>query len=126
MTAGPLHYVNDYCDAVLTAINKNMWYQDWNVAAETPLMTGEIVNMIQSITGLDLENVVRWHPATDYLGNHMLSSLKYRDASGWSPKVSLAEGIQMSFDSIIKSKGYNPLSYLEEAKKRDIDLTKYY
>ena len=119
-------HVNDYCDAVLTAINQNMWYQDWNVAAETPLMTGEIVNMIQSITDLDLENVVRWHPATDYLGNHMLSSLKYRDASGWSPKVSLAEGIQMSFESILESKGYNPLKYLEEAKERNVDLTKYY
>lgn len=119
-------HVNDYCDAVLTAINQDMWYQDWNVAAETPLMTGEIVNMIQSITGLDLENVVRWHPETDYLGNHMLSSLKYRDASGWAPKINIETGIRMSYNSIINSEGYNPLRYLEEAKKRNIDLTKYY
>ena len=119
-------HVNDYCDAVLTAINQNMWYQDWNVAAETPLMTGEIVDMIQTVTGLDLENVIRWHPNTDYLGNHMLTSRKFRNVSGWSPKISMETGIRMSFESIIKSKGYNPLKYLEEAKERNIDLTEFY
>jgi nucleoside-diphosphate-sugar epimerase len=119
-------HVNDYCDAVLTAINQNMWYQDWNVAAETPLMTGEIVDMIQSVTGLDLENVIRWHPKTDYLGNHMLTSWKFRNVSGWSPKISMEMGIHMSYESIIKSKGYNPLKYLEEAKERNIDLTEFY
>ena len=119
-------HVNDYCDAVLAAINQNMWYQDWNVAAETPLMTGEIVDMIQSVTGLDLESVIRWHPKTDYLGNHMLTSWKFRNVSGWSPKISMETGIRMSFESIIKSKGYNPLRYLEEAKERNIDLTEFY
>jgi len=119
-------HVNDYCDAVLTAINKNMWYQDWNVAAETPLMTGEIVDMIQVATGLDLDKVIRWHPATDYLGNHMLTSWKFRNVSGWSPKINMEAGIRMSYESIIKSKGYNPLKYLEEARNRNIDLTEFY
>jgi len=119
-------HVNDYCDAVLTAINQNMWCQDWNVAAETPLMTGEIVDMIQSITGLGLDDVIRWHPATDYLGNHMLTSWKFRNVSGWSPKIDMELGIKMSFESIMKSKGYNPLRYLEEAKERNIDLTEFY
>jgi nucleoside-diphosphate-sugar epimerase len=119
-------HVNDYCDAVLTAIYQSMWYQDWNVAAETPLMTGEIVDLIQEVTGLNLTDVVRWHPKTDYLGNHRLSSSKFRNISGWSPKIDLAEGIKMSFESIMKSKGYNPLRYLEEAKAKNIDLTKFY
>ena len=119
-------HVNDYCDAVLTAINQNMWYQDWNVAAETPLMTGEIIDMIQSITELNLDSVIRWHPSTDYLGNHMLTSWKFRNVSGWSPKIDMSLGIRMSFESIMKAKGYNPLRYLEEAKERNIDLTKFY
>ena len=119
-------HVNDYCDAVLTAISQGLWNNDWNVAAETPLMTGEIVNLIQEVTGLNLEGVVTWHPETDYLGNHMLSSWKFRTRSGWLPKIDLATGIAMSFESIVKSKGYNPLRYLEEAKQRNVDLTKYY
>ena len=47
-------HVNDYCDAVLAAIENNMWYQDWNVAAETPLMTGEIVDLIKNITSFSI------------------------------------------------------------------------
>jgi dTDP-glucose 4,6-dehydratase len=119
-------HVNDYCDAVLHAIKTNMWYQDWNVAAETPLMTGEIVSLISETTGLSLENVLRWHPKTDYLGNHMLTSWKFRNVSGWSPKIDLETGIKMSYESITKSKGYNPLKYLEEAQRRNIDLTEFY
>ena len=119
-------HVNDYCDAVLTAIHMNMWRQDWNVAAETPFMTGEIVDLIQEVTHLNLADVVRWHPKTDYLGNHRLSSSKFRNISGWSPKIDLETGIRMSFESIVKSNGYNPLRYLEEAKERNIDLTKFY
>ena len=42
-------HVNDYCDAVLTAINKDLWNSDWNVAAETPCKTGDIMLMIQKI-----------------------------------------------------------------------------
>jgi len=119
-------HVNDYCDAVLLAIHKELWYQDWNVAAETPLMTGEIVEMIQKVTHLDLEDVIRWHPKTDYLGNHMLTSWKFRNVSGWSPKINMETGIRMSFESIMKAEGYNPLKYLEQAKKKNVDLTEFY
>ena len=119
-------HVNDYCDAVFTAIQGGHWYQDWNVAAETPLMTGEIVSLIGEITGLSVADKVRWLPNTDYTGNHMLSSWKFRKCTGWTPKISLEIGIAMSFESIAKSKGYNPLTYLEDAKARNIDLTKFY
>jgi len=119
-------HVNDYCDAVLTAIDRDLWNNDWNVAAETPLKTGEIIDMIQTLTGKDLTDTVRWHPKTDYLGNHMLSSWKFRKASGWSSKIDLTTGINMSFESIVGAEGYNPLRYLEEAKARYIDLTKFY
>ena len=119
-------HVNDYCDAVFTAITGGFWYQDWNVAAETPLMTGEIVDLIGQITGLNVKDKVKWLPETDYTGNHMLSSWKFRKCTGWKPKISLADGIEISYRSILKSKGYNPLKYLEDAKERNIDLTEYY
>ena len=119
-------HVNDFCDAVLLAIYRNMWGQDWNIAAETPLMTGEIVKIIEAVTRHNLENVIKWHPMTDYLGNHMLTSKKFRLQSGWAPKISMELGIQMSFDSILKSQGYNPLKYLEAARKRKVDLTEFY
>ena len=119
-------HVNDFCDAVLLAINTGLWYQDWNVAAETPYVTGEIVDILKNITELDLTGVLKWHPQTDYLGNHMLTSWKLRKCSKWEPKITLEEGIRMSYESILSSKGYNPLRYLEDAKKRNVDLTEYY
>ena len=119
-------HVNDYCDAVFTAINGNHWYQDWNVAAELPLMTGEIVELIGKVMNQNVADKVRWLPKTDYTGNHMLSSWKFRNVSGWSPKIDLETGIRMSFESIMKAEGYNPLKYLEDAKERNIDLTDFY
>ena len=119
-------HVNDFCDAVLTAITHDLWENDWNVSAETPYKTGEIMDMIWSITGLDSEGVLQWHPKTDYLGNHRLTSLKFREASGWSPKITLQEGIRMSYESIVAAEGYDPLVHLEEAKNSDIDLTEFY
>jgi dTDP-glucose 4,6-dehydratase len=120
-------HVNDFCDAVLTAIDQGLWYEDWNVAAETPLKAGEIVDMIQQIMSMDLSEVLRWHPKTDYLGNHRLSSKKFRKASGWSPSIDIATGIAMSmFDIYHAASWYNPLKYLEESETKDIDLTEFY
>ena len=96
-------HVNDYCDAVLTAIKQGLWYNDYNVAAETPLTTWEIITQICTFTGLKLDDVVKWHPETDYLGNRRLSSDKFSHISGWRPKINLALGIHMSYESILKS-----------------------
>ena len=91
------------------------WVEKFIMARGKPKQDAA-VEMIKKITHLDLENVILWHPKTDYLGNHMLTSWKFRNVSGWSPKIDLETGIRMSFDSIMKSEGYNPLKYLEEAK----------
>ena len=119
-------HVNDYCDAVITAIKQGLWFDDYNVAAETPLTTWDIITKVCAFTGLKLDDVVKWHPETDYLGNHRLSCNKFSYASDWRPKISLELGIHMSYTSILESKGYNPLTYLEEAKEKKIDLTQFY
>lgn len=119
-------HVYDFADGVLTAIQQDLWMSDWNIAAETPYNTGAIVDTIEKICNLDLTDVIQWHPKTDYLGNHRLSSKSFRNVSGWEPCISLGEGIEMTFESILKAEGYNPLKYLEEAKRRNIDLTEFY
>jgi nucleoside-diphosphate-sugar epimerase len=119
-------HVYDFADGVLTAIEQQLWMSDWNIAAETPCSTRAIVKIIEKICNLDLTDVIQWHPKTDYLGNHRLSSKSFRGISGWSPSITLGEGIEMSFESILKAEGYNPLEYLEYAKNKNIDLTKFY
>lgn len=123
-------HVNDFCDAVWECVTtQHCWNEDFNVAAETPYMTGEVVNIISKIMDKDVSGLIRWLPKTDYLGNHMLSSEKIRGATIWKPKISLRQGIAMSYASILNTMGktgYNPLKYLQEAKSKEIDLTKFY
>ena len=120
-------HVTDYCDAVALACQLQMWRSDYNVAAENPYNTREIVQMMSEVSGRDLEEVIKWHPHTDYLGNHRLLSKKFREATGWEPKYTLLRGIQESWESILEDRSdYNPLVYLDEADKRGLDLTQFY
>lgn len=72
------------------------------------------------------KDVLAWHPQTDYLGNHRLSSKKFREVSGWKPKILLEEGIRRTVQEIKKSEGYDPLVYLKEAKEKGVDLKGFY
>jgi len=119
-------HVDDFCDAIAIAIKKRLWNNDFNVSAQVPLVTGEIVQMICDKVGRNVADVINWKPQTDYLGNHILSSKKFREASGWFPRISLEEGIDRSYESILKAEGYNPLEYLEKAYESDLDLTQFY
>ena len=121
-------HVKDFCEAVVIACIKGLWQADFNVSAENPFNTHEIVSKISEVVGSDLEKIISWLPETDYLGNHILSSEKFRNATGWSPKITLDDGIQNSWMTLINSplKDYNPLKYLNDAKEKQIDLTEYY
>ena len=122
-------HVDDYCDAVLTAIKQGLWNDDWNVSAETPMNTGEIMSLLSNILEEELDvssNILTWHPETDYLGNHRLSSRKFRAMSGWEPKISLEEGVRRTIKEIRESEGYDPLVHLDEAKEKGVNLTDFY
>ena len=119
-------HVSDFCRGVWTCIIEELWGTDWNIASENPYTTWEIVKIIEDVIGRDVSNVIKWHPQTDYLGNHKLSSNKLKAVTNWKPQISLRAGIKMSFESIINSKDYNPLAHLEEAEDRDINLTEYF
>ena len=115
-------HVSDFCRGVWTCITEELWGSDWNIASENPYTTWEIVKIIEDVIGRD----IRWHPQTDYLGNHKLSSTKLKTVTDWKPQISLRSGIKMSYESIINSQGYNPLTHLEEAEEREIDLTEFF
>jgi nucleoside-diphosphate-sugar epimerase len=104
-----------------------LWGNDYNVAAETPHVTLKIIELMSKIVSPKISKIIKWHPETDYLGNHMLSAEKFRKASGWMPKISLSEGIRRVYHSISKDDGsYDPLIHLNAAKKKGVDLTDFY
>ena len=121
-------HVEDFCDAVAIACSNRLSGTDFNIAAENPESVGEIVSMMSDICGKNLFDIIEWHPDTDYLGNHTMSSNKFKSKVNWKPKISLKEGIRMSWDSIknTTSRSYNPLKYIQDAKSKNVDLSKFF
>ena len=121
-------YVDDFVDAVILATESGAWGNDYNVAAETPDSARNIVQQISAFTRHDVEKCINWNPETDYLGNHRLSSEKFRrDFPEWKPQVSLQEGIKRAAYSIgFLTTDYNPLKFYEDAKKNGIDLLEHF
>ena len=124
-------HVSDFCDAVaIVCANENHRGEDYNVAAETPIVTREIVDMMSVIAGEDLNKLITWHPETDYLGHHRLSARKFKAMTGWQPKFTLDQGLRDAWNSICHAvqgnPTYNPLRYLEEAKEKNVNLLEFY
>lgn len=120
-------HVDDFCDAVALACHNGLWGNDFNVSAERPLQTGKIVDLMSEICGSDLNALIDWHPETDYLGNHLLTSEKFRRASNWQPSLTLESGLQQSWRSIKTSTAnYDPLRHLDSAKQRGLDLKQFF
>mgnify|MGYP001331488670 CR=1 FL=1 len=116
-------HVEDFCANVLSLINSNVRNEDFNITACNPLNTLEIINMIEEVSGYSLESVIKWHPETDYLGNHRLSNKKFVDFMKHSQSRGLKAGIKQSWESIKNAcDSYNPLVHLNHAKSQNIDL----
>lgn len=120
-------HVEDFCNNVVRLIQSNIRNEDFNITACNPYNTLEIVSMIEEITGASLENVIKWHPETDYLGNHRLSSKKFSDFMKVSINRTLKAGIKKSWESILQAdENYDPLRYLNLAKERDVNLKDFF
>ena len=121
-------FVEDFCDGVMSVVGGNHWQDDFNIAAETPCVTKDIVDIMQQVSGINMQDVFAWRPRTDYLGNHRLSSRKIRERTNWQPKYTLRQGIQDVWNDIqlSSSKFYNPLEHLENAAAKGFDLESHF
>lgn len=118
-------HVRDFCSAIELVCRDVLgkgWGTDWNVAAETPIPASEVMRAVDEVVGAPVSSLVRWHPGTDYLGNHRLSSKKIREKLGWAPELDLSQGIQHTVEWIRGAEGYNPLKHLEAAASAGVDL----
>ena len=120
-------HVSDFCRAIMIAIESNVRNEHFNVAANQPYNTQGIVDMIHRRTGMQPNKIIKWHPETDYLGNHILSTSKFEYHFGLIRKIPLYEGVKMSWNSIQNAgSDYNPLKYLEQAKENNTDLVNFF
>jgi nucleoside-diphosphate-sugar epimerase len=122
-------HVTDFCKAIAAVCRDPMgpgWGTDWNVAAETPVPASEVMSLVDEAVGAGVSSLVRWHPRTDYLGNHRLSSQKIREKLGWKPELDLLQGIRETLEWIKSAENYNPLKYLDEAAGKKVDLLQHF
>ena len=120
-------HVEDFCANVLRIINSPIRNEDFNITGRNPYSTLEIIDIIEDVTGLSLENIIKWHPETDYLGNHRLSDEKYTELINYHSGRSLREGIKQSWVSIKNSgSNYDPLKHLNEAKEKEVNLKSFF
>lgn len=119
-------HVRDFCRAVAMICEASGTNTDWNVAAETPLTAGQVLDVVERIIP-GAKGGVRWHPDTDYLGNHRLSSSKMRHHFSWRPSISLAGGIASTAAWIMENEStYDPLVHLDRAETRGVDLKSHF
>ena len=133
-------FVDDYCRAVVRAAVEGLWGEDYNIAAETPGTVGNIVNLMNNelfgVDDGDLRQLIEWHPNTDYLGNHRMSSEKFRRhlkrKPVWTPEVTMRDGLARVLKDIRKlvenpeSCSYDPLYHLNRAKNTGVNLAEFF
>ena len=101
-------HVDDFVEAILLCIDAELWGNVWNASYMSPVTPYDVVKYAET------ELSVIWHPDVDYMGNHLVSSGRLR-AMGWSPKVSLQEGIERAAAEIVANlDSYDPLRYSKE------------
>jgi nucleoside-diphosphate-sugar epimerase len=126
-------HVNDFCEAITIAATSDYimkFNTDFNIAANDPIETSEIVKQIES-ANIDT-SYIQWVPETDYLGNHRVNSSKFKIATAgagrWEPKISLKDGIRMAVDDIRRNSAldYNPFKHLDNIEKNNINIETHY
>lgn len=122
-------HVENFCDGVMQTIRSGIENEDFNISAENPYKTGEIVEFILNKLKCDDIDIIKWHPETDYLGNHLLSCDKFRKKIGFSKKlISIHEGIDIAIKEIYncEEKDYNPITFIQAAKESNINLLDFF
>lgn len=97
--------VEDCADAIVHVIRKNIWGEDFNIgfgSAKT------FQNIFQHIKKTYIGNYnVKFLGQFDYLKNHIPDVDKIK-STGWTPKITLEEGLDMTYSSIVRNKDIEP------------------
>jgi UDP-glucose 4-epimerase len=90
-------YVDDAADAFLRAGASNVCDGDvFNVGGDAPISHRELAHLLVNIAGTGSVRFVDW-PADKKridIGSFYSDSNKFRDATGWTPRVGLEEGLR--------------------------------
>ncbi|WP_147803698.1 SDR family NAD(P)-dependent oxidoreductase [Alkalicoccus halolimnae] len=90
-------YVKDVAEAVIEALNKETVRGVYNVSSETQTSINELLQQLSRAAGKDPEPD-HGDPRPGDIRHSFLSYQRLHEAAGWSPKVSLAEGLKRTME----------------------------
>jgi UDP-glucose 4-epimerase len=97
-----LTYVDDVTEAFLLAAATSACHgQIYNIGGSPPASLKEIADLVVRLAGRGAHYVTREFPADRAridIGSYHADDRVFRDATGWTPRVGLEEGIQRSLD----------------------------
>lgn len=83
--------VEDFAQAVVSVLQRDLWGQTFNVSYGTPRPMGWYFTSMEETMGIPLD--MEWLPERDYMGDHVVDSTRLRVATGWEPRTPQALGI---------------------------------
>ena len=114
--------VNIFCNSIK---NKKTFNEIINLGTGKKSTVNDVLKNIKKVFNKKLKIEFKNNTPGDQLGIYS-DNKKFKRIFKNYKFINLETGIRMSFDSIMKSEGYNPLKFLEEAQSRNIDLTEFY
>jgi UDP-glucose 4-epimerase len=95
-------YIKDAIDATLLLMDNNNKEKIFNVGSGTGTSLNDLISILYDVTGYSISP--RYIPNDRrYLQRTVLNIAKVRESVGWSPKVSLYEGIRRTWDYLNNS-----------------------
>lgn len=95
-------FVGDVADANILAIRKGE-NDCFNVSTGTELSVNDLFKKIKRITGAKID-ATHVEPRKGEIVRSVLSNKKIKDVFGWSPKVSIDEGLKLTIDNFRRKK----------------------
>jgi UDP-glucose 4-epimerase len=97
-------YIDDVVEAFKLILTDENLHGTYNLSVGKAVEFGTVEDLVvEHLANHGNTLPVIYHrPEADYLGDHVIDSTEFRQATGWQPKVPLAEGIEKVIDEVFK------------------------
>jgi UDP-glucose 4-epimerase len=95
-------YIDDFISAFLLLVNRDHWGQVFNIGAGTGASLEQVIALCEKVSGRNLRKKFEPLRKTDLKYNVL--DVSKLESLGWSPKFSLEQGLQKTWEYFLKKK----------------------
>ena len=92
-------HINDLTDALIRLLQKNCWNEIFNIGSGEGKTVNELMAIIKNATGFDFHPQYKPSRSIDVPMN-ILDISKLKKETGWSPRISIKDGIKLYWDDL--------------------------